>query len=220
MSVISSSQSKGSSGPRPSNSFLISSISRLLSRSVSRRPSSSRIKVIASVTFCEASAGSRLSRRVTSRVSKRRVWTASLSCWKPSAWMSLGFFWVVPMSERCIEVAALLFCCEMRSTSFIGDASGARADREEQSRDEGVGIFGGSLGADFEPSRELFDALGERRIGRDLPQILGAQLDALEDLFVARNFRVERLGERVAQLFLADGMARHEAAEDEIGLDV
>ena len=55
MSVISSSHSSGSNGPRPSSSFLISSISRARSASVSSRPSSSRISLIATVTFWEAS---------------------------------------------------------------------------------------------------------------------------------------------------------------------
>ena len=67
--MISSSRSSGSSGPRPSSSFLSSSISRPRSVSVSRRPSSLRMSLMAAVTLVETSAGSRVSSLATSMVS-------------------------------------------------------------------------------------------------------------------------------------------------------
>ena len=136
MSVTLSSRSSGSSGPRPSNSFLTSSTSRARSLSVSRRASSSRVSPIALVTLAEMSAGSSVSMRETSIASKSRLCTLTLSSRVASTASSRGRHAVAPPrnAPACSTGAWLPVAREILSVSFIVFLPQMRAPSELSNR--------------------------------------------------------------------------------------
>src|SRR5277367_5852573 len=200
MSVISSSRSSGSSGPRPSSSFLSSSTRRPRSASVSRRPSSLRMSLMAAVTLLETIAGSRVSSFETSIVSNSLLWTLTFRRRELSAIASLRRRTVAPISEPPAEAVSggrpPLVTLWSRSVSPILHTSSTLM------RDEGG----------FEPRNECFGQRGLFRIRhyesceiehrardgrrwRSLEEILCFHLDRFERAFVGRNPGVDGLGE-------------------------
>src|SRR5208283_670180 len=119
--------------------------------------------------------------------------------------------------KRCRRCAVLL---RNSLDQLHSVTSSARADYIQQARNQCIwGSAVAGFAAHLEPPRQLLDALGQRRVWRHLPQILCAQLHAIENFFVARNPRVNRLRQRMAQLLFTDRMIRYETAQNEVGFD-
>src|SRR5208282_2998179 len=119
--------------------------------------------------------------------------------------------------KRCRRCAVLL---RNSLDQLHSVTSSARADYIQQARNQCIwGSAVAGFAAHLEPPRQVLDALGQRRVRRHLPQILRAQLHALENFFIARNPGVNRLRQGMAQLLFTDRMTRHETAQNEVGFD-
>src|SRR5208282_2627345 len=193
-------------------------IRRPRSVSVSRRPSSLRMSLMAAVTLTETIAGSRVSSLDTSIVSNNLLWTLTFKRRELSAIASLRRRTVAPISEP-LPVAVSggrppLVAFDSLSVSPILHTSSTSM------RDEGG----------FEPRHKCFLKCGRfrtrhhqsceiehrargRRRRRELEKVLRLHLDRFESPIVGWNLRVDRPGESCFDRLLGQRMRRIIAIE-------